>query len=92
MTEDTVLSIAQQTVTTILMVAAPVLVVGLLVGLLFSIFQTMTSIQEPTLAFVPKIVAVMVALLVFGPFMLATMMNFITNLYSEIPIHVIPEA
>lgn len=91
MTEDSVLSIAQQTVLTILTVAAPVLIVGLLVGLIFSIFQTMTSIQEPTLAFVPKIVAVMFALLIFGPFMLATMMNFISNLYTEIPVLVIPE-
>jgi len=91
MTEDSVLSIAQQTVVTILTVSAPVLIVGLVVGLVFSIFQTMTSIQEPTLAFVPKIVSVMLALLIFGPFMLGTMMSFISNLYSEIPFYVIPE-
>ncbi|WP_371826346.1 flagellar biosynthesis protein FliQ [Alicyclobacillus fastidiosus] len=63
---------------------APVLLLGLAVGLLVSIFQATTQIQEQTLAFVPKIVAVIVALLIFGPWMLTNLTDFTTNILSNL--------
>lgn len=60
------------------------LVIGLVVGLLVSIFQATTQIQEQTLAFIPKIVAVFVAILVFGPWMLNTMVDFTTHLLGNL--------
>ena len=71
---------------TIILVAAPPLLLGLAVGVLVSIFQTVTSIQEPTLAFVPKILAVFLALVIFGPWMLTKLSEYITTLYQNIPV------
>jgi len=70
---------------TIILVAAPPLLLGLAVGVIVSIFQTVTSIQEPTLAFVPKILAVFLALIIFGPWMLTKLSEYITTLYQNIP-------
>lgn len=83
MTEGDVLKIAQQSMTTILLLSAPMLGMGLLVGLAVSIFQATTQIQEATLAFVPKIVAVLVTFLVLGPWMLRMIMDFTINLFSN---------
>lgn len=83
MTEGDVLNIAQQAMTTILLLSAPLLGVALLVGLAVSIFQATTQIQEQTLSFVPKIVAVLVAFLVLGPWMLSMMIDFTTNLLGN---------
>ncbi len=83
MTEGDVLKIAQQSMTTILLLSAPMLGVGLLVGLAVSIFQATTQIQEATLAFVPKIVAVLVTFLILGPWMLRMIMDFTINLFSN---------
>ena len=79
----TVVSIATDALYTIIIVAAPVLLVSLIVGLLISIFQTATSIQEQTLTFVPKIISVFVTLMICGDWMLTKMTEFMTRLFSS---------
>jgi len=88
--EGIILDIARDALMTVLTVAAPPLIIGLSVGILVSIFQTVTSIQEPTLAFVPKIVGVFVALLIFGSFMGSTLMNFVQRLLQDLPYLIVP--
>ena len=68
-----------------LLVCAPALLLGLITGLLISVFQAVTQIQEPTLAFIPKIVVVAVAILLFGPFMLALLTDFTSRVFAGIP-------
>ena len=72
----------------VLLISAPMLGLGLLVGLAVSIFQTTTSIQEQTLAFIPKIIAVFVAILVFGPWMLRLMVEYVTNILVNLPLYI----
>ncbi|UCF97658.1 MAG: flagellar biosynthesis protein FliQ [Spirochaetaceae bacterium] len=67
-----------------LMIAAPLLLVGLLVGLIISIFQATTSIQEQTLTFVPKIAAILGALILFGPWIVVSMVQFTLRLFGRI--------
>jgi flagellar biosynthetic protein FliQ len=69
----------------ILILSAPVLLIGMLVGLIVSILQATTSIQEQTLTFVPKIVAIMLALLFFGPWMFSVLVVFTENIMAQIP-------
>jgi len=90
MTQDRILDIIQSAVLTVLTVAAPPLLMGLAVGLMVSIFQTITSIQEQTLAFIPKIVAVLLALVIFGGFMLATLQDFAVQIFESLPDLVVP--
>ena len=85
MSYDAVIDIVQQAVMTVIIVAAPPLLMGLVVGVIVSIFQTITSIQEPTLAFVPKIVAVLFSLIIFGHFMLNTLVEYVHGLFDMIP-------
>jgi flagellar biosynthetic protein FliQ len=66
-------------------VALPVLIFGMVAGVLVSLFQAVTQIQEVTLTFVPKMVAVAVAIVIFGPWMLATMVAFMVQLLSFVP-------
>jgi flagellar biosynthetic protein FliQ len=80
-----VLSTGQQGLTLLLMVAAPVLLVVLVVGLVVSIFQAATQINEATLSFVPKIVAAVVVLGVAGPWMLSTLVEYIQRTLQAIP-------
>lgn len=68
-----------------MIVAAPMLGLGLIVGLMVSVFQATTSIQEQTLAFIPKIIAVFVAILIFGPWMLRIMVEYLTNVLVNLP-------
>ena len=68
-----------------LMIAAPLLLVGLVVGLIISIFQATTSIQEQTLTFVPKIAAILGALILFGPWIVVSMVQFTLRLFGRIP-------
>ena len=82
-TQDAVLDIARDTIFNIVIVAAPLLLVSLVVGLIISIFQTVTSIQEQTLTFVPKIVAVFLVMILTGSWMLNTMLELITELWSN---------
>lgn len=83
MTENTVIALGQDALLTVLLVAGPMIGIGLLVGLLISIFQATTQIQEQTLTFVPKIVAVLVAGVLFGPWMLRILTEFAEGLLAH---------
>ena len=85
MTELTVIQVARQAVELTLLISAPMLLAGLVVGLIISIFQAVTQIQEMTLTFVPKIVAVMLALLITFPWMMRKLVDFTQNIILEIP-------
>ena len=80
----TVINILTQAITTVILCAAPMLIVAMVIGLLVSIFQATTQINEQTLAFVPKIVCVMLALLLFGGFIFATVGGFVTRLFEQL--------
>jgi len=68
-----------------LTIAAPMLIIGMLVGLIISIFQATTSIQEQTLSFIPKIAAILASLAIFGPWIVQSMVHFTTQLIEQIP-------
>jgi len=85
MTDMTVLQLAQNALLVALQVSAPILALSLMAGLLVSIFQAATQIQEMTLSFVPKILALSAALIAFGPWMLRTLMSFTSNLLIDLP-------
>lgn len=76
MTDLVVINLGREALWTVLLVAGPALGLGMLVGLLVSIFQATTQIQEQTLTFIPKIVAVLIALVLFGPWMLRILTDF----------------
>ncbi len=84
MDESIVIELGQQAMYTILLLSAPMLGIGLLVGLAVSIFQATTQIQEATLAFIPKIVAILAAIVLFGPWMLSVIIDFTTELFVNI--------
>ncbi|QJC52274.1 flagellar biosynthesis protein FliQ [Paenibacillus albicereus] len=84
MNSDFIIGLAGQAVLVVLKASAPMLILGLVVGLVISIFQATTQIQEQTLAFVPKIVAVFAALLLFGPWILSTLVDFTYNLLNNL--------
>lgn len=88
MTIDTVTEITRTTLYTIITTAAPLLLVSLIVGLAVSIFQTVTSIQEQTLTFVPKVIAIFITLMVLGHWMLNNMVNFTENLWSKFSLYI----
>lgn len=88
MTIDIVVEIASKALYLILKVSLPILLISLIVGLLISIFQTVTSIQEQTLTFVPKIVCVFLGLILLGNWMLTEMVDFIIELWSDFSIYV----
>jgi flagellar biosynthetic protein FliQ len=79
-----IIKVIQDAVNTIMMVSAPMLIVGMVVGIVVSIFQATTQINEQTLAFVPKIIAIFVALLVFGGWMLTNLTDFTNRIYGYI--------
>ena len=83
MTEGQVLDIVRDAIYNIIICAAPLLLISLIVGLIVSIFQTVTSIQEQTLTFVPKIVAVFLGMLIFGAFILTTLTDYMTELWTN---------
>ena len=82
-TQDAVLDIARDAIFNIIIVSAPLLLVSLIIGLIISIFQTVTSIQEQTLTFVPKILAVFITLMLAGSWMMNTMIEFVQTLWSN---------
>lgn len=84
MTAETVLDLAQQGVYYILIVSGPLLLLALGVGLIVSIFQAATQIQEQTLAFIPKIVAVFLGIVLFGPWMISHMVQYATEIFSNL--------
>lgn len=85
MTEEFVIGLARDVFMTVVIISGPALVVALVVGLLISIFQAATSINEMTLTFVPKIVAVAVVLILMLPFMLGKLLTFTRNIFNMIP-------
>lgn len=87
MTPELVAEIGRQAIETTLLVSAPMLGLSLIVGLLVSIFQAMTQINEATLSFVPKVVAVFGALLLFLPWMMGVLITFMTQLITNIPLY-----
>ena len=88
MTVDVVSEIVRAGLYTIIKTSAPVLLLSLIVGLIVSIFQTATSIQEQTLTFVPKIVAVFLGIMLFGVWMLNEMVSYMVNLWSDFTLYI----
>jgi flagellar biosynthetic protein FliQ len=85
MTDSAILDIAMQTMLVTMKLSAPILVTALLIGFAISLFQAMTQIQEFTLAFVPKVVGIGVALILSGNWMLHTLIDFTVDLFDRIP-------
>lgn len=83
MTEEAVLDIASEALWTIIIVSAPLLLISLVVGLIVSIFQAVTSIQEQTLTFIPKILSIFIAIMIFGSFIINTVVEFMERLWSS---------
>ncbi len=83
MSDGLVVSLGREALMTVLMVAGPMLGLGLLVGLIVSVFQATTQIQEQTLTFIPKIIAVLGAAILFGPWMLRVMTDFALRLLGD---------
>ncbi|MCL2052028.1 MAG: flagellar biosynthesis protein FliQ [Lachnospiraceae bacterium] len=88
MTIDDITRITTEAIYTVIITAAPVLLVSLIVGLAVSIFQTVTSIQEQTLTFVPKILSIFIAIMVLGQWMMNNMSSFMTRLWGDFSIYI----
>ena len=88
MSGDLVIQLGQEALMVVLLVSAPMLGLGRIVGLAVSVFQATTAIQEQTLAFIPKIIAVFVAVLIFGPWMLSIMVEYVTNMLVNLPSYI----
>ncbi len=88
LTEGQVMDISREAIYTIILTAAPLLLTSLVVGLIISIFQTVTSIQEQTLTFVPKVLAVFAVMLLVGAWMLNNMSSFMVQLWSDFSLYV----
>ena len=88
MTIDAVVEICNRALYVVCITAAPVLLVSLVVGLIISIFQTVTSIQEQTLTFVPKILAIFASIIFLGHWMLNNMVEYMVNLWSDFSIYI----
>lgn len=85
MDHDLIVFLGRESMLTVLLIVGPILGLGLLTGLLVSIFQATTQIQEQTLAFIPKIVVVLGSIVVFGPWILRIIIDFVAALYLNIP-------
>ncbi|HJV92586.1 MAG TPA: flagellar biosynthesis protein FliQ [Azonexus sp.] len=85
MTPGTVMEIGRQAIEVTLIISAPILLTALIVGLIISIFQAATQINESTLQFVPKLVAMFIVLLLVGPWMLQYLVDYIQRLFGSIP-------
>ena len=88
MTIDKVVTIANDALYIIIKVSAPILIVSLIVGLIVSIFQTVTSIQEQTLTFVPKVLSIFLTIMLLGHWMLTCMSDFLATLWSDFNIYI----
>lgn len=85
MTEDFVVTLGRQALLTVLLVGGPILIMGLIAGLLVSVFQATTQINEQTLSFIPKIIVVLIAVVLFGPWMYHTLLEFAQSVFAKIP-------
>jgi len=88
MTIDDVVTMMRTALFTIIEVAAPILLISLVVGLIVSIFQTVTSIQEQTLTFVPKIICVFLGLMILGHWMITVLKDFVISLWSNFALYI----
>lgn len=88
MTIDTVVEICNRALYVVCIASAPILIVSLIVGLIVSIFQTVTSIQEQTLTFVPKILSIFLALIVLGHWILGIVVEYMIGLWSDFSIYI----
>ncbi len=84
MTDTFIIAVTREAIWTILLVAAPMLGIGLIVGLVISIFQATTQIHEQTLSFIPKILAIFIAMIIFGPWMLHTLVDFSYKIFANL--------
>ena len=84
MNEASVLEIGRNGIWVVLQLAAPIMIAGLLIGLLIALFQALTTIQEMTLTFVPKIIVIFISLVVLMPFMMTTLIEFTQGLFGLI--------
>lgn len=85
MSADVVMDISREVIWTVVKVSAPLLIISLIVGLLISVFQTITSIQEQTLTFVPKFIAIMIVLLIAGGWMMNSVSELFVDIMKQIP-------
>ncbi|EKU82892.1 flagellar biosynthetic protein FliQ [Massilia sp. UYP32] len=85
MTPESVMTMGRTAMEVTLMISAPLLLVALIIGLIISIFQAATQINEATLSFIPKLVGVFVALVVAGPWMLSVMLDYMRQVFTGIP-------
>ena len=85
MTPEMTVTLMKQTLYTVLMVAGPLLAAGLIIGVVVSIFQTVTQIREMSLTFVPKIVGVLIVLAIFAPWMASALIDFTMNIFRYLP-------
>lgn len=85
MTPESVMALGRNAMEVTLMVAAPMLLVALIIGLIVSIFQAATQINEATLSFIPKLIGIFVALVVAGPWMLSIMLDYMRQVFGNIP-------
>ena len=86
MNEETILEIARDALWVILMATGPVMITGLVVGLIIALFQALTTIQEMTLTFVPKIIVIFIAIVIFLPFMMTTVIEYSLTLFDRISV------
>ena len=86
-TQGDIIVIAKEAIYTIIVSAAPLLLISLVIGLVISIFQTVTSIQEQTLTFVPKILAVFIGFMLIGPWMLDILSNYMVRLWTDFSVY-----
>jgi flagellar biosynthetic protein FliQ len=87
MTEGQVLDVMRESLFLIIQVSSPLLLVSLVIGLIISIFQTVTSIQEQTLTFVPKIICIFLGLILLGSWMMTTLVSFIERLWGNFSVY-----
>jgi flagellar biosynthetic protein FliQ len=85
---EVIIGIARETIEVMIVIAGPVLIAGLIAGVFVSLFQTVTRIQDMTLTLVPKMLAVVVSLALFGPWMLQRLLGFTTRLIEGLPSYV----
>ncbi|MNS06895.1 Flagellar biosynthetic protein FliQ [compost metagenome] len=88
MTPETVMTMGRHAIEVTLMVAAPMLLVALGIGLIVSIFQAATQINETTLSFIPKLVGLFAALVIAGPWMLTVLLDYMREMLTNIPLYV----
>jgi flagellar biosynthetic protein FliQ len=86
MTPESVMTMGRHAIEVTLMVSAPMLLIALAIGLIVSIFQAATQINETTLSFIPKLVGIFVALIIAGPWMLTVMLDYMREMFTNIPL------